>query len=508
MTLSDASLAKVDDILACPVCIEPNDKASVATNCRHLYHKPCIDKILALEVEKRLCPMCSTPLETMVDIPVAMIELAEHVKSKAKDAKKDAKEEKVEVVAMEQIRQPAPEFVPDRFECPPKPNLSLLALSPKEQEEVDRLFFQRLIDGNRRELVEALSSKSFLPFLRQLSEAKFQQIEALVERGNTKEAIERFFIEYRPADLQGWSQLFYLLEVEFECKIFTRKLLAIGEPLREKLVTLEFEAFLAHCSQLQVDVDLRSLERNQAIDLVLNGVITAKNGWIVFLQALNRCKELADIRIFFVGTPQQYCLNDIMKFREVFRLENLKIVQALRSINFPVFLALLRSIEHMEGPLNVVKAEWLLGREMDAVVGFLNQFHARWDWHELLEAFAQFTELLPVRKLFGSPQPIKKALTKEQQEVLYREKFISHYPKLLEKLQTIDFVRFLERFASLSSYIGMQSVKSLLQTGKSVQAIELFLTTFSRSWPWNEFFLALDHFPELVPIRALFSPIP
>lgn len=504
MTLSDASLAKVDDILACPFCLEPNDNASVATNCRHLYHKPCIDKILALEVEKRLCPMCKTALETLVAIPVAMLELVAHVKSKAKGAK----EEKVQMVAMEQIKQLAPEFVPEHFECPPKANLSLLTLSPKEQEEVDMIFFQRLIDGNRAELVEALSSRPFLPFLRRLSDEKLPQIEALIERGSAKEAIDRFFIEYRTSDLQRWSQLFYVVEVEFECKIFTRKLLAIGGLLREKLLTLAFEDFLGHCCHLQAEVDLRTLDRAQAIDLVLNGAVTAKNGWVVFLKALNRCKELADMRVYFVGTPQQYCLNDIMKFREVFRLENLKIVAALRSINFPVFMALLRSIEHMEAPLTVVKADWILGREMDAVVGFLNQFHTRWDWHEFLQALGQFTELLSVRALFGQMQPIKKVLTKEQEEVLYREKFITYYPKLVEKLQKIDFIGFVDRFASLSEYRVMQNVKSLWKTGETVQALDLFLTTFSRIWPWNEFFLALNHFPDLVPIRVLFTPIP
>jgi len=391
MSASSVSLAKIDDILACPVCLIENDKESLATNCGHLYHKLCIDQVLAKVVEQRLCPLCNTSLTTTAPIPFAMLELISHIKPM------EVTPAKIDAVAQQQLAKPVPEYDPKLFECPPKPNLSLLALPAKDQEVADLHFFSQLINGNRIELVEAICQKPFLKLIERLKSLPgtecFVDIAALYRGGKLKEAIDRFFLEYRPGDGVGWGLLFHFMEFELEAGVFRKKLEAAIPQLNAQM-----EALLLELPQI-------SACKNGVHEFVLG----RETGWIMFFRVLNKVKELAEVRAFFLGTPQQYTLDNIMLCREVFHKNSVDIVNKLKSCNFPLFIALIRSIDRFELALNSVKAKWILGKELEAVMDFLNTFHVRWDWHEFLEALGQFPELADIRKLFGTPKLLNKS---------------------------------------------------------------------------------------------------
>ena len=52
----------VDQPESCAVCLydfEPNDEIRPLTNCRHIFHKGCLDRWMGYE--QKTCPLCRTP---------------------------------------------------------------------------------------------------------------------------------------------------------------------------------------------------------------------------------------------------------------------------------------------------------------------------------------------------------------------------------------------------------------------------------------------------------------
>ncbi|XP_064957860.1 brassinosteroid-responsive RING protein 1-like [Musa acuminata AAA Group] len=49
-----------DDCTVCLCKFEHGDEVRLLTNCRHVYHRQCLDKWV--ELRRRTCPLCRTPL--------------------------------------------------------------------------------------------------------------------------------------------------------------------------------------------------------------------------------------------------------------------------------------------------------------------------------------------------------------------------------------------------------------------------------------------------------------
>jgi hypothetical protein len=221
------SQENVQAILNCAVCLVENDRNSVTTNCAHLYHVPCIERIIQLEPAKRLCPLCGAAIRATTPIPFAMLELLQLIKPVEAGVPMEVVKEKVSTATHPQLPNPVPKpalapiYVPENFACPPKlsdanndrpitPSCADAVLLPLSQnEEVDLLrkkpqysldeiiCFREILHSNTIQIIKQLKMVDFPQFLVLLpsiaqNDAGLNSIKSKWEIGNQMEAVIEF----------------------------------------------------------------------------------------------------------------------------------------------------------------------------------------------------------------------------------------------------------------------------------------------------------------------------